>query len=955
MRCKRCGRENPNNVQRCMYCNTPFYGAYSNVNMPQKKQIRNSNNRRKINKKSDTPILVSIVALILVLTTLVGVYAYQNFAPRKGGFGSGSGGGGGFVSNYTPDFDNNDRDVILNRIKDLNNGVMPEITYGPDGIPSFINGRYSNVKIISYQTAKSSLLDIKGLTGMVDPQKEYEGLETYNLDSHKFYRLEQVVNSVPVYGKQVLIETDTAGNIECINLDYDAGLTEIDTSPTIDENAAKDKVKTELGEDVTIKSCELNIYTLNNENSLAWIVTTDNAVCENEIIVISALNGDILDRSLVGNEIIASATDMRGNTCNFEVRRNNGTYEMVDGKRGIFIYDCNNTKSGNLVTSDDNTWNNASAVTAMNDVSDVVDFYSNRLNTRAFKNGRLTTIRVFVNYKKGWFKYHNAFSSTSQEDISKTDIVYGTGKSYVKQFDVTAHELTHSVVAATVPGGLIYKNQSGAINESYADIIGNLIQNELNNQTEWDIAEGLEGGAMRSMSSPTSHRQPEKINGKYMARYCYSNHSHNDCDNGGVHTNSGILNKAAYLMHQKGLNNKTELANLFCRSLNYMTSTTDFLNCRAALLIAAKDMGMTQEKIKIINTSLREVGIYIENDDALNRDEDDTGWFSNGKLSGQVANAHTRNSIRGAEIKAYNQERNGIAHTDANGNFSVELKKGFYTLNVSASGYMSCEINNIEIKPNETTYLENTIMLEEVDGNPMSQAGGKVTDAVAGTPVEGAKIKFRNNWGNKSGDYIKNENGSIITLSTNSDGVYYTGSLEYGYYTLEIKKTGYATQFVNIIASNQTDVALNQNVVLVPETSGNDYRITLEWDANPRDEDAHIVGDVPGDFHVYYRNKSYKKDNELLANLDHDDTQGNGFETITLKVSDSGTYRYYVHHYAGSGTLATSNAKVKVYQGERLIKQYNVPVDQSGKYWHVFDIVNNEVVSVNQITNNSSR
>lgn len=966
MKCNRCGRENPANAKRCMYCNTPFYGKYSNINMPQNKKAHSTNGKKDNNRKTDTAIIAAIVALAIIFTALVGTYAYQNYTPRKKGFSSGGGGGGSIGTVYSPNFDNEDSNVILNRISELNDGVMPEITYDQEGIPSFIDGKYSNVRVSDYRTAISSLLDIKGLMRMDNPTKEYTGLDMYTVDTHKFYRLQQVVNNVPVYDKQVLIETNLQGEIECLSCDYDPGLTEIRTTPTISkaeaENIAllslEEETIEEDGVDATkiIEANNLNIYSINGSPTLAWVIEIGDGTVEKDLIIVSAIDGAILDGVSMINEVSANGINMDGDSKEFDVTYESGVYQMADPQRGIIILDCNNSKTGYIVTSSNNSWNNASAVTAMSDIREIVDFYNNILNTRAFKNGRLTTIKVFINYKKGWFKFHNAYSSTDQRDLSKTQIVYGTGDNYVNNFDVTAHELTHSVIAVTINGGLNYLNQSGAINEAYADVIGNLIQNETKNQTEWDIGEGLNSGAIRSLSNPNSHRQPDKIDGKYMSKYCYSNHKHNNCDQGGVHTNSGIVNKAAYLMYQNGLNDKRELATLFCRSLNYMTSTTDFLNCRAALLRAGKDMGMSGDKIDIINNAFRDVGIVNANyDSVVNQDEDSSGWLR-GTLSGKVADADTQNALVGVEIEASNGNISGTAHSDSDGNFSVKLKEGTYTLSVSASGYMSCTVSNINIKKMETTYLENTILLKELDDAPLSQAGGTVSNAVSGEGVPNAQIKFRANWGNQGGDYVKNAAGGVMLIQTDNDGKYYTSSLPYGYYTMEVSAEGYATQYVNIVASNRTDSALEQDVVLVPIASGNDFRITLEWDANPRDEDAHIVGDVPSEFHVYYRNKTATFNGETIATLDHDDTRGNGFETVTLKADGNGTYKYYVHHYAGNGSLATSNAKVKVYQGDVMIKQYNVPVDQgTGIYWNVFNIVNGEVVTINRISDSAEQ
>lgn len=112
MRCKRCGRENPSNVKRCMYCNTPFYGSYSHVNMPQNRK-QHHHHKKNQNKKTDTAILASIIALVLVFTTLVGVYAFQNFAPRKKGFSSGGGGGGISATSNQPVQPSNNVEVSL--------------------------------------------------------------------------------------------------------------------------------------------------------------------------------------------------------------------------------------------------------------------------------------------------------------------------------------------------------------------------------------------------------------------------------------------------------------------------------------------------------------------------------------------------------------------------------------------------------------------------------------------------------------------------------------------------------------------------------------------------------------------------------------------------------------------------------------------------------------------------
>lgn len=91
MKCRRCGRENSSNAGKCMYCNTPLYGNYRNVNMQRNK--RDVNGAKKKNDiKTDNTILALIIALIIIFAAMVGIYAFQSFTPRKKGFGGGGGG-----------------------------------------------------------------------------------------------------------------------------------------------------------------------------------------------------------------------------------------------------------------------------------------------------------------------------------------------------------------------------------------------------------------------------------------------------------------------------------------------------------------------------------------------------------------------------------------------------------------------------------------------------------------------------------------------------------------------------------------------------------------------------------------------------------------------------------------------------------------------------------------------
>jgi len=115
--------------------------------------------------------------------------------------------------------------------------------------------------------------------------------------------------------------------------------------------------------------------------------------------------------------------------------------------------------------------------------------------------------------------------------------------------DVAGHELTHGVTG--FESGLVYANASGAINESFSDIWGEFI--DLGNGSgddsaavRWDIGEELPGGRLRSMSDPTLRNDPDRRNSSLYVPHVAD--PDNDNDYGGVHSNSGVNNKLAFLL-----------------------------------------------------------------------------------------------------------------------------------------------------------------------------------------------------------------------------------------------------------------------------------------------------------------------------------------------------------------------------------------------------------------------
>jgi len=148
-------------------------------------------------------------------------------------------------------------------------------------------------------------------------------------------------------------------------------------------------------------------------------------------------------------------------------------------------------------------------------------------------------------------QYDNAFWNGNQ-------MVYGDGDGrlfnrFTIAIDIIGHELTHGVVQ--FEAGLQYQNESGALNESFADVFGSLVKQRTLNQTadqaDWLIgagllAPGVSGQGLRSLKAPGTAYDDDML-GKDPQPAHYSRRFRGRQDNGGVHINSGIPNHAFYL------------------------------------------------------------------------------------------------------------------------------------------------------------------------------------------------------------------------------------------------------------------------------------------------------------------------------------------------------------------------------------------------------------------------
>jgi Zn-dependent metalloprotease len=246
-------------------------------------------------------------------------------------------------------------------------------------------------------------------------------------------------------------------------------------------------------------------------------------------------------------QTLTISEQMRGQRQALSVIAAMGT--TATGTKRRTIYDARNgsTLPGRLVRGEGDPKTKDPAVNEAYDGSGATyDLYFNVYGRNSIDE-RGMRLDSTVHYGR---KYDNAFWNGQQ-------MVYGDGDGelfdrFTVAVDVIGHELTHGVTE--YEAGLEYQDQSGALNESFSDVFGSLVKQYKRRQTakqaDWLIGKGLfapgvRGKALRSMKEPGS-AYDDDILGKDPQPGHMKDYVRTQDDNGGVHINSGIPNRAFY-------------------------------------------------------------------------------------------------------------------------------------------------------------------------------------------------------------------------------------------------------------------------------------------------------------------------------------------------------------------------------------------------------------------------
>jgi bacillolysin len=304
--------------------------------------------------------------------------------------------------------------------------------------------------------------------------------------------------------------------------------------------------------------------------------------------------------------VTAQAVDLFGVTRTINTYEQNNVYFLIDASRNmhnaaqssfpndavgvIWTINAQNTAPQNSnfstvhVTSGNNTWSNPTSVSAHHHAGLVYKYFEDTFNRNSV-NGQGGNIISLINVAdEDGGAMDNAFWNGAAMFYGNGDQAFNAP--LPKALDVTGHEFTHGVIQNTA--NLEYYGESGAINESMADVFGVLID-----RNDWKLGEDVvnpavfPSGALRDMANP--HNGGNQLGDPGWQPHHVSEMYTGNQDNGGVHINSGIPNRAFFLFADAVGKDKAE--RVYYRALTqYLVRSSKFIDLRLAVLQAAQDL-----------------------------------------------------------------------------------------------------------------------------------------------------------------------------------------------------------------------------------------------------------------------------------------------------------------------------------------------------------------------------
>ncbi|BBZ67931.1 hypothetical protein MINS_33600 [Mycolicibacterium insubricum] len=504
------------------------------------------------------------------------------------------------------------------------------VTLRDDGSVHVIDGTFTDETVTSNEDAARVLNQLAPVLGASDGFAS-AGDITVSRAGQTYYRLSPTVNGVPVQGSQVILVTDRDGTVTGVFNYYDPRVADVDVTP----NARMDQpfeVVEAVGRAMLSSPSglallpslvlspvdrQLVIYDLDPDAPprLAWRVTvgpsdplaqlglTEAGPATSYYVYADGADAGTAIVDAAGapiTKVRTSGTDLHGVTQQFNVQRISliifNIDTLRDDDRNITTYEAPylfGLIPGPPVMKSLLTGWNPTAVSAQSNMAEVYDFYLVTLDRTSYDNAG-APISVVIDYNPngrllGLFSpYQNA-----QWDPDQRELAFGDAGGYAGALDVAGHEYTHAVFTSVV-NPASNTGQTGALNESYADITGSLIEAKVENKakddpTRWTIGEESTAPPVRDMRTSATYKE--------------------DAD---VHDNSLVFSNAAYLMmtdtRTKDISDD-QWAAVYYASMQVLPQNATFADARAAVEFAARNEDFTDEQLAAVTKAFDTVGI----------------------------------------------------------------------------------------------------------------------------------------------------------------------------------------------------------------------------------------------------------------------------------------------------------------------------------------------------------
>lgn len=465
-------------------------------------------------------------------------------------------------------------------------------------------------------------------------------------------RADQFHDGVRVFGGDVARQLRSGQTVSVFGTVYE-GIA-IETTPALSEDRAREIVAAETGADAaSAPPAELTVLPLDRGGyALTWRLRAGIGADIHQYFVDARTGTLLLDYSDVKTQTaVGLSHGVLGDVKKISAKASGGQFVAEDARRPpqfIRTYDMQGntarvldfiagrislSPANDIATDADNDWSDGAVVDAHVYAGYTYDYLFHRFKRRGLNNLDLRMISLVHPVRRtdtlASAQYPQFFANAGY--YGGGVMIYGVGLPpgvtaggrtwdfMSGAIDIVAHELAHGVTDFT--SDLIYRNESGALNEAFSDIMGTSVEFYFqppgtgSQRADYLCGEDIaRPGGIRSLADPRAFGHPDH----YSIRFTGVS------DNGGIHINSGIANHAFYLAIEGGANrtsglgvqgvgaaNREQIETVFFRAFTEMLpSNATFATARGATIQAARDLyGASSPAERAVTQAWTAVGV----------------------------------------------------------------------------------------------------------------------------------------------------------------------------------------------------------------------------------------------------------------------------------------------------------------------------------------------------------